>query len=46
MVESENVVLTFKTEQLEEVLSSLQEPTFKTGSAVYWEVKGLFPAES
>ncbi|MCY1046016.1 hypothetical protein OV208_32180 [Corallococcus sp. bb12-1] len=46
LVESENVVLTFKTDRLEEVLSSLQEPTFKSGSAVYWEVKGLFPAES
>ncbi|WP_147446864.1 hypothetical protein [Corallococcus sp. CA047B] len=46
LVESENVVLTFKTDQLEKVLSSLQEPTFKGGSAVYWDVKDCFPAES
>ena len=39
VVESKYVVLTFKTDQLNEVQEYLKEPTFKSGSAVYWEVK-------
>ncbi|RKH14483.1 hypothetical protein D7V97_02855 [Corallococcus sp. CA053C] len=39
VVEAEYVVLTFKTDQLNEVQEYLKEPTFKSGSAVYWEVK-------
>ncbi|RKH65271.1 hypothetical protein [Corallococcus llansteffanensis] len=37
--QSEIVVLTFKTDQLNEVQEHLKVPTFKSGSAVYWEVK-------
>lgn len=37
--QSEIVVLTFKTERLNAVQEYLKAPTFKSRSAVYWEVK-------